>query len=281
MGSGASSTKRRASHNRDLGLRFQHQIEMSKAAQPRKSFLNRIIHYGSASERSKERWETLSADFTGNQPKKTRSMLFERQLSTLGPTQRQLHLAQTLDENLVGKSMERDDFGYDPLLVFELDCKSLAAVVMQRLIRGHLIRARYKAQVQETVVRLGEIENKRQQQQIEQNEPNTQNEQKTIILPHHSDSVSTPSSPSSATYTTTITDKHFEHHDQMTEMFKQKAIAAKRAGDVRSALQHMLLLMLLLLLLPISQLQRKFLHQCLSQQQQQQQQPQPPCRPCH
>ena len=109
MGSGASSTKRRASHNRDLGLRFQHQIEMSKAAQPRKSFLNRIIHYGSASERSKERWETLSADFTGNQPKKIRSMLFERQLSTLGPTQRQLHLAQILDENLVGKSMERDD----------------------------------------------------------------------------------------------------------------------------------------------------------------------------
>ena len=131
MGSGASTAKRRTSHNRELGLRFQHQIEMSKA-QPRKSFLNRIIHYGSASERSKERWETLSSDFTGNQPKKIRSLLFERQLSTRGPTQRQLHLAQTQDENLVGKSMERDDFGYDPLLVFELDCKSLAAVVMQR-----------------------------------------------------------------------------------------------------------------------------------------------------
>ena len=246
MGSGASTAKRRTSHNRELGLRFQHQIEMSKA-QPRKSFLNRIIHYGSASERSKERWETLSSDFTGNQPKKIRSVLFERQLSTLGPTQRQLHLAQTQDENLVGKSMERDDFGYDPLLVFELDCKSLAAVVMQRLIRGHLIRARYTAQVQKTVVRLGEIENRRHQQEIEQkernerNEPNTltQNKQKTTMLPHHSDSVSIPSSPSSTTHTTTITDKHFEHHDQMTEMFKQKAIAAKRAGDVRSALQHM------------------------------------------
>ena len=49
-----------------------------------------------------------------------------------------------MDTLVNGRSIERSSPNYDPLLVFTMDTTVLAAITVQRLVRGHFARRRFR-----------------------------------------------------------------------------------------------------------------------------------------
>jgi hypothetical protein len=187
------------------------------------------------------------------------------------------------------KSMNRDDYFYDPLLAFRLDCTSLAAILIQRLVRGHLARGKVQIRLASALrfKRMGKNNQPKQdeQEQISQSTNSTQRDKTNMrqkSKPNETHSTPYPESPSvngspSSTTTDDSNDNNNNNNSQsnitssskstedigddtnnkssllvvannsysqeiyqeIIEMYKQKAITAKRAGDTAYAIENM------------------------------------------
>ena len=274
MGSGVSSHT--SNDHIDVGMRGQKFKERHHGTAPeprptkRKSFIQRWMHYGKKSEKAKKRWNHLSQDAYFTKKGTNTGKIFENKLSTLGPTLINLKNAQDKQDKYHGKSIDRKDKDYDPILIFELDYTSLAAVLIQRLIRGHLTRSAYNFGLHGTLKDLNKLKEnnnyltttmKKGQNTVEtkteypespsaSGSPTTSsptiNATPPSKQPQQSNEESPTTTPSNTATPSTntamrlqMTDKYFEHHHEMTEMFKQKAIRAKKLGDIKLALEYM------------------------------------------
>jgi hypothetical protein len=269
MGSGTSSAATKATDEDGMifGLRskkFQEQEDPDKFESRRnrnnrkrqETFLSRQI--SKIMPKGKKRWRKVSNDFSFNQPQRgmNGTHINQREFSTVGPSTVHLMRAQQYNSMYVNKSLNRYEAGYDPILAFEVDCTSLAAVLIQRLIRGHLTRETFKLKLLK--LNGGIIPSQKQaqlkMQKQQQSNAASSDAQHLLSTPpdHESNERSTypespsenlfPSSSSAVGVVSAAVDKIIrskEMYQEMTEMYKRLAIVAKRTGKTALALQHM------------------------------------------
>ena len=240
----------------------------------------------------------ISDDFTFANPTRGQP---KNDLTGLGPNSNMMMVhANKFDIKYTSnKSMNRDDYFYDPLLAFRLDCTSLAAVLIQRLVRGHLARGKVQIRLASALrfKRMGK-NNQRKQEEQEQISQSTNSTHSITVVPlsmlrdetnirqkskpNETHSTPYPESPSvngspSSTTTDDSNDNNNNNNSQsnitssskstedigddtnnkssllvvannsysqeiyqeIIEMYKQKAITAKRAGDTAYAIENM------------------------------------------
>lgn len=134
-----------------------------------------------------------------------------------------------------GASIDRTSPVYDPLLVFKIDTTVLAAINVQRLVRGYMVREAFRKNMfkKSALNPLDKL-------------PVPANLSPSTRSPQADNSSEPGTSPSTSPPISTTPANRFveegspSHHTlNLIEAYRQKAINARRAGDTKLALDYM------------------------------------------